>query len=109
LHGKGNQQAKPTKSLEASTVTRGNLLNKYKVTFTARCPVNNKKITYNLQIKSEAMIRVEDLLAFVKQVNQGFHEEIADSLIERFGGQHILRAYHHGVFIETERGLDVPQ
>jgi hypothetical protein len=84
-------------------------LNKYKLTFTALCPVNNKKITYNLEIKSNAMIRVEDLLAFVWQVDQGFHEAIADSLIERFGGQQILRAYHHGVFIDTERGLDVPQ
>ena len=106
MHGKGNQQAKPAKSLEASTVTRGNLLNKYKVTFTALCPVNSKKITYNLKIKSDAMIRVEDLLAFVRQVDQGFHEAIADSLIERFGGQQILRAYHHGVFIETERGVE---
>lgn len=80
-------------------------MNKYKVTFIALCPVNNKKITYNLEIKSNAMIRVEDLLAFVWQVDKGFHEEIADSLIERFGGQQILRAYHHGVFIETERGF----
>lgn len=84
-------------------------MNKYKITFTALCPVNNKKITYNLEIKSDAMIRVEDLLAFVWQVDQGFHEEIADSLIERFGGQQKLRAFHHGVFIETDRGLDVPQ
>lgn len=84
-------------------------MNKYKVTFTALCPVNDKKITYNLEIKSDAMIMVEELLAFVRQIGKGFHEVIADSLIERFGGQQRLYAYHHGVFIETERGSDVSQ
>lgn len=83
-------------------------MNKYKVKFTALCPVNNDKITYNLEIKSDLMIMVEELLSFVSKVDQGFHESIADSLIERFGGQQKLYAYHHGVFIETERGSYVP-
>ena len=33
-----------------------------------------------------------------------YHENIADMLFEKFGGSQRLRAFHHGVEIETVRG-----
>lgn len=79
-------------------------MNSYKVMFFARCPRNNIRITYHLEIKNQTFVSVEDIVGFVDQFKDGFHEEIADQIFTEFGGHQILSADHHGVTITTTRG-----
>jgi hypothetical protein len=89
-----------------STNGAGNtFMNKYSTKFVALCPVNNKPITYQLEIKHTEKILVEDILETINKFVSGFHESIADKLLEKFGGEQTLIANHHGVTIQTERKL----
>ena len=80
-------------------------MNKYITKFISLCPVNNKPISYSLEIKHSDKIFVEEILEEVKKFTALFHEEIADELFLKFGGKQTLTANHHGVFIQTERKL----
>lgn len=46
---------------------------------------------------------VETLLEELKSLKDMLHEDIAEYLIETFGGTQKLYAIHHGVTITTER------
>ena len=65
----------------------------------------HKQITYELEIKHTDKILVEDILETISKLLIGYHENIADELFKKFGGEQTLIANHHGVFIETERKL----
>lgn len=78
-------------------------LNTYSTTFFCNCPNNGIRIEYALTIETREVFRVEEILAVVDEYNEGFHEEIADSLLERFKGVQTLIANHHGVIIKTVR------
>jgi hypothetical protein len=78
-------------------------LNKYTVRFAAQCPVNGVWVNYELVIHTGNVILVETLLDVVHSMRSGFHEEIADQLLAKFGGTQVLTAHHHGVDIETTR------
>ena len=89
-----------------STNGAGNtFMNKYRTKFTSLCPVNDKQITYELEIRHTEMIVVEDILEAVSKFLVGYHENIADLLFKKFGGEQTLTANHHGVVIQTERKL----
>lgn len=77
--------------------------NNYQVEFFSWCPVNNIRITYTLNIKTENTIFVEDILKSVNSIDKEFHENIADDLFKVFGGHQTLEAEHHGVYIKTLR------
>ena len=78
-------------------------MNTYRTSFTALCPVNGATIEYRLHIHTGLTIEVEKILAAVRAIGSGFHEDIADKLLEQFGGSQTLVADHHGVTIETIR------
>jgi hypothetical protein len=79
-------------------------MNRYTYKFTSICPVNEKKISYQLIIETTQTIKVEDIMGFIEDNHkQSFHEVIADDLIDCFPGEHYLVAEHHGVLIETWR------
>ena len=78
------------------------MLNTYTTEFFGYCPNNGVRIHYRLRIETVSVIRVEDILIFVRDVT-GYHEAIADDLLAQFGGKQTLSAYHHGVTIETSR------
>lgn len=78
-------------------------MNTYATKFFARCPTNGVRIEYALTIRSEAMIQVEDIIAAVSELTNGFHEKFADALAAQFGGNQTLVADHHGVTITTVR------
>jgi hypothetical protein len=80
-------------------------MNKYTTKFNSICPVNNKQITYQLEIKHTEKILVEEILEAVSKFLIGYHENIADELFKKFGGEQTLIANHHGVVIQTERKL----
>lgn len=78
-------------------------MNTYLTEFFARCPNNGVRIKYSLEIKTDKMVPVENILDAVGQLTEGYHEEIAETLRERFGGLQKLTADHHGVTICTHR------
>lgn len=78
-------------------------MNAYTTRFFARCPSNQIRIDYSLRIETYEMLGVEDILTALDEVDEGYHEEIADQMFARFGGIQKLTADHHGVTIETIR------
>jgi len=77
--------------------------NTYRHLFTATCPGDGEVIVYSLAICSRAMIRVEHIKTATALIKQGWHQQIADNLAERFGGDQVIKAVHQGVEIETVR------
>ncbi len=78
-------------------------MNIYTQHFAAQCPVNGSSIDYTLVIMSRRMIKVEEIQKQVAELDCGFHEDFAEVLFERFGGQQYLSAHHHGTDIMTVR------
>lgn len=77
--------------------------NTYRHTFTATCPGDGEVIVYSLEIRSQAMIRVEHIKTATALIKEGYQEQIADELAERFGGDLVIKAVHQGVEIESVR------
>lgn len=80
-------------------------MNRYTTSFYANCPNNGIRIHYTLSIATYKVLSVEELVAACEATSEGFHEEIADAMFARFGGGQNLEAEHHGVTIETTRGV----
>lgn len=78
-------------------------MNAYTTEFFATCPNGGARIKYRLRIETRDMLMAEDIIAALEATYEGFHEEIADDLLKRFGGVQTLVADHHGVTIETTR------
>lgn len=83
-------------------------MNAYTTEFFANCPNGGARIKYRLRIETRDMLMTEDITAAVEATDEGFHEEIADQMFQRFGGVQTLVADHHGVTIETTRGVRMP-
>lgn len=82
-------------------------MNIYKHQFVVACPNNKKPILYDLEIRADKMIYVEKIVIACQLWQQEYHEKIADSLAYQFPETYqVLRAHHHGVDIETRRGLE---
>lgn len=78
-------------------------MNTYRHTFVATCPSDGESIIYRLEIKAPKVIMVEHIRAATALIKKGYHEQIADQLHERFGGEQRIVATHQGVEIETLR------
>lgn len=80
-------------------------MNIYRHQFVCVCPANRMPIVYQLEVQSLKMIYVEKIVVACQMWQQEFHEKIADALAQQFPGTHqVLRAHHHGVDVETQRG-----
>lgn len=79
-------------------------MNIYKKPFVVKCPSDNDMIIYNLEIHNDEMVRVEHINTAIALITEGYQENIADTLYDRFGGYQIITATHQGVEIVTERG-----
>jgi hypothetical protein len=77
-------------------------MNIYTQPFRAKCPANGRAVDYVLTIESPRMILVEEIQEHVAKL-EGYHEDFADALWERFGGRQTLTAHHHGTDVETIR------
>jgi hypothetical protein len=77
--------------------------NIYRHTFAAACPSDGELIIYRLEIKAKKLIMVEHIRTATALIKKGYHEQIADQLHERFGGEHRLEATHQGIEILTIR------
>ena len=78
-------------------------MNIYTTDFFANCPNNGIRIAYKLRIESSDVVPVEQIIAAVDCIGDGYHEDIADGLAASLGGVQTLTADHHGVRIETIR------
>lgn len=78
-------------------------MNIYTTEFFCKCPTNFVRIKYELEIQTTDVIFVESIMEFLDKIDNQYHENIADLLLEKFGGKQQLFACHHGVFIKTER------
>ncbi|WP_256544211.1 hypothetical protein [Pseudomonas sp. HMSC08G10] len=56
---------------------------------------------YSLEIRSQAMIRVEHIKTATALIKQAWHEQIDAQLAERFGVDQMTKAAHHGDCIEA--------
>jgi len=77
--------------------------NTYRHTFVAVCPSDGDSIVYRLEIKVPKVIMVEHIRTATALIKKGYHEQIADELHHRFGGEQRIVATHQGVEIETLR------
>jgi len=79
-------------------------MNTYRRTFSRTCPSNGIEVTYLLEMTTNLVIMVEDILKATESGGVDFHEKLADRLWARFPGtRQVLKAFHHGVEIETIR------
>lgn len=78
-------------------------MNIYTHHFVAECPNNGAKIGYRLRIETHDRILVEQIIERCA-IGVAFHEDLAEALHDWFGGRQTMRAFHHGVWIETVRG-----
>lgn len=81
-------------------------MNIYRHRFYARCPNNGETVAYDLAIETTGTIMVEAIVEAGRETDslpQSYHENIADMMLSRFGGVQRLKAWHHGVEIETVR------
>lgn len=81
-------------------------MNIYRHRFPAKCPGNGRMVEYAITIQTSRMILVEDIVKACK-ARAAYHEDIAETLYNQFGGFQIMTAHHHGVDIETHRGKAV--
>ena len=79
-------------------------MNNYKFSFDAECPNNGARISYQVEIETDQVIMAENISRFFLSYTAAYHEDIAESSYERFGGRQTIKAHHHGVDIETRRG-----
>jgi len=78
-------------------------MNIYRHRFAAVCPADGETIIYQLEVRSPLMIHVEHIKTATALIKRGWHEQIADRLAERLGGDQTITAVHQGVEIETVR------
>jgi hypothetical protein len=78
-------------------------MNIYRHTFAATCPSDGDTIIYSLEIRTRAVVMVEHIRTATVLIKSGYHEQIADELSERLGGNQTIKAVHQGVEIETVR------
>ena len=84
------------------------MANTYRTTFTAECPNNHQVVSYILGIEADHVIMAEKILAetaAAKDLGKPYHENMADYLFTELGGRQTMKAFHHGVWIETRRGF----
>jgi hypothetical protein len=81
-------------------------MNIYRHRFSATCPANGRIVEYSLEIRACRMILAEDIVKACGQVKRAYHEQIAETLYNKLGGFQVLTAHHHGVDIETRRGVE---
>lgn len=80
-------------------------MNVYEKQFVSVCPNNSQSIIYQLRVETDdKTVMVEHINTACALFSRNYHEDIANSLFNRFGGRQVLKAHHHGVDITTVRG-----
>lgn len=74
-------------------------MNKYTFQAGGTCPVNGRKDLFDVRVKSERAIPVEEILGVVETLSElnAFQEEWTRHLAERLGASVTTRGWHSGV------------
>lgn len=78
-------------------------MNIYRYRFIASCPNDGARVAYTLTIETDDVLMAEDIEAACRFKAAVYHENLADELHARFGGQHTITAKHGKVDITTVR------
>lgn len=80
-------------------------MNTYRTKFWRRCPSQpDTQVCYSLEIEHSDMLMVEAIKDAVAALPDPlFHEAAADALSKTLPGRQVIKAWHHGVEIETVR------
>ncbi len=74
-------------------------MNKYKFKAGGTCPINGRRDLFDVTIKSDRLVLVEDLLEVVDELNNQpiFQEGWTRALAERLGVEVVTKGWHSGV------------
>jgi hypothetical protein len=79
-------------------------MNTYQTTHRAACPNGELMDSYQITIRSEATIMVEDILKALNEApGRIYHEDLATLLRARFGAEVTVKGFHHGIHIISTR------
>jgi len=78
-------------------------MNIYEHRFCVTCPNDSKTIHYMLRIETESVVMAEAIEDACRLEPTAYHESIADTLFQKFGGKQTITARHGAVDITTVR------
>ena len=79
-------------------------MNIYQTTHQSQCPNGQLADTYQIKIKSQATIMVEEIIKTLKDApNPIYQEALADYLRTKLGTEIAVEGWHHGIFVRCER------
>jgi hypothetical protein len=79
-------------------------MNTYETTHRALCPNGNLVDTYQITIRSQTTIMVEDILRTLnKAPSRIYQEDLATLLRSKLGGEITVEGWHHGIKITSTR------
>jgi hypothetical protein len=79
-------------------------MNTYETTHRASCPNGNLVDTYQITIRSQTTIMVEDILRTLNEApSRIYQEDLATLLRSKLGGEITVEGWHHGIKITSTR------
>jgi len=79
-------------------------MNTYEITHVARCPNGDLMDNYQITIRSQATIMVEDILRTLNEAPARiYQEDMATLLRSKLGGIITVVGWHHGIKITSTR------
>ena len=79
-------------------------MNTYQTTHRAACPNGDLMDTYQITIRSQATIMVEDILRTLNEApGKIYQEDLATLLRAKLGAEVTVEGSHHGIFITSNR------
>lgn len=79
-------------------------MNTYETTHRASCPNGNLVDTYQITIRSQTTIMVEDILRTLNEApSRIYQEDLATLLRSKLGGEITIEGWHHGIKITSTR------
>ena len=79
-------------------------MNTYETTHRALCPNGNLMDTYQITIRSQATIMVEDILRALNEAPARiYQEDLATLLRSKLGAEITVEGWHHGIKITSTR------
>ena len=79
-------------------------MNTYKTTHRAACPNGDLMDTYQITIRSQSTIMVEDIIKTLQELPAAiYQEDLATTLRAKLGAEVTIEGWHHGIFISSTR------
>ena len=78
--------------------------NEYRGRFESRCPVDERRDSYEVDIDSKHTIQVEDILKYFEEVKtkKVFQEDHAKNLSKLFNADVMITGFHSGIRVSSQ-------